>query len=36
MSNVESKVGENFAKWRAENNKKDSTVEAIHEDIEET
>ena len=35
MSNVERKVGENFAKWRAEKNKKETTAEAIHRDIKE-
>ena len=36
MGNVERKVGESFAKWRAEKkNKKETTVEAIYEDIQE-
>ena len=35
MGNVERKVGESFAKWRAEKNKKETTVEAIYEEIEE-
>ena len=35
MDNVERKVGENFAKWREENNKKDNNKEAVEKDIKE-
>ena len=35
MDNVERKVGENFAKWREENNKKDNNKEALEKDIKE-